>query len=243
MASTGLTKAQIIQAAYENVGRGVELATIGDRILNTILNLLYEAYGWKCLEQLANIAITGGSQTFTLPSDYLRWQTFVLIRSDLNPTDPPNFALQFMEMENYQLLRNPLTTSLAPTHFSLLRKFNNYGNPGVVGYVWPIPTASYTARMLYYYKPAFDTGDNTVPELSDQYTLIDLVTNEFLGLGYTHNVQTKTYHPDLLEKTIARYKKAENDSGIYSHQAQLDKRIFRPHRMGSRRGSWIDVNR
>lgn len=241
MAQTGLTKTQLIQAAYENVGRGSELATIGDRILNTLLNLLYEGYGWKMLEQLSTITLAGGSQTFTLPADYLRFKTFVLVRSDLNAADPPNIPIFWTEFENFQLIPNPLQQG-TPTHFAIYRRFTNLGNPGITGYLHPVPNIGYTARLLYLYKPTFDVADGTVPEFSDQHTLIDLLTNEFLGLGYTNNVQTKTYDPKLLEKTIARYRNMEVDSGIYTQRAQLDKRIFNPQRYG-RTGSWINANR
>jgi hypothetical protein len=241
MPQTGLTKTEIIQAAYENVGRGSELATIGDRMLNTILNLLYEGYTWKVLESLATITFTAGSQTFTIPSDYSSFKTFVLVRSDLNASNPPNTPIHWLEMENFQLIPNPLTPG-PPTHFSLLRKFSNLGNPGVTGYVFPVPNVSYTGRLLYLYKPSFDIADNITPEFSDQHTLIDLLTNEFLGLGYTANITTKTYDPQLLEKTIQRYRNMEVDGGIYSHRAQLDKRFFSPQRYATR-GSWLNVNR
>jgi hypothetical protein len=242
MASTGLTKAQIVLAAQQNVSRGSELDAICDRILNTLLNLLYENYSWRFLESLATITLTAGSQTFTLPADYLRVKTFTIVRSDLNATNPPNTPIAWMEMEDYQNLQSPLTTGI-PQVFTSLRRFTNFGNPGVTGYLYPVPNITYSARMFYLYKPAFDIGDSTVLEFSDQYTLIDLLTNELLGLGYNNNVQTKNYDPKLLEKTIARYRMMEVDSGIYAKRAILDRRFFRPGSNGVRGGSWLNVNR
>lgn len=221
----GYTKSEIITIAEENVNRGTELDTIAEKRLNLILDQLYESYSWLFLskEPPASISLSSGSSTFSVPSDFLSIQTLMLIDNVSNPTFPPNIALTPIKFEAYQQILVPSQTADKPTHYSLNIGYSDSLSPVAVGYIWPIPTRSWTLRMGYFYKPAFDIADGTEPVFHDTKTLVELLTNELRDY-----LQSNRYDPFLMEKIIVRSRRnqASNPFG-FTNRAPLDKALFR----------------
>lgn len=221
----GYTKSEIITIAEENVNRGSELDTIAEKRLNLILDQLYESYSWLFLskEPPASISLSAGSAKFSVPADFLSIQTLMLIDSVSNPTFPPNIPLVPRKFEEYQQILVPTQTADKPQIYSLNIGYSDSLNPVAVGYVWPIPTLSWTLRMAYFYKPAFDIADGAEPQFPDTKTLVELLTNEL----YQY-LQSSRYDPFLLEKIIVRSRRnqASNPFG-FTHRAPLDKTLFK----------------
>ena len=224
----GLTKAGIILAAEQNCARDAGLDTIAGNRLDMILDELYENYTFDFLskEPAATITLTAGSQTWTVPSDYLKFQIMVLVRSDLNASNPPNIVLPKMDFTDFQTIRTPLQTG-TPQKIALNRTFTDVLSPGVTGYIYPVPDITYTARLAYYYKPTYSIGTSIEPAFPDTALLVELLTNALLGMGYGKSELKRKYDPNLMEKVIGRYRRNQVDNGIYPAIAKLDGQIGR----------------
>lgn len=218
-----LTRDAIILAAEQNVQRGAELDTLAGIRLDLILNQIYENYTFDFLskEPPATITLTAGSKTWTVPTDYLKFQTMVLVRTDINATRPPNIQLPKKDFTDYQLIAVPDTPG-SPQIVSINRVFTLDGQVPV-GYVYPVPDRTYTARLSYYYAPTFSIGGSAIPVFPDQKTIVDLLTNEL----YQY-LEDKRYQANLLEFVMTRYRRNQADDGIYPKIARLDKRKFKP---------------
>lgn len=237
----GLTKNNIILAAQQNVGRGTELDTIAGNRLDYILDQIYENYTWEFLSKdpPAVITFTAASQTFTLPSDYLKFINLMLVRSDLNPSNPQNIPLEKYSFAQYQRITNPLQTG-TPQFVAFNRTFTDAGAPGVTGYVWPVPNITYIGRMSYYFKPTYSITGTAEPTYPGTGDLVNLLTNELLGMGYGRAEMRKSFDPDLLEKVMRRRRLNDTDNGMVPLIASKDSRIFRSGRYGrtSRTHTW-----
>jgi len=216
--------ADIILAAEQNVSRGTELDSIAYQKLNLLLSQLYLDYTWPFLSKQppATVTLTSGSTTWTAPSDYLKFNTMVCIRTDINPTNPPHIVLHKIDMEQYFMLRTPGTTG-PPQAVAINSVFTLSGSPNVTGYIYPTPDKDYTCQLLYYFNPAYDIGDTGVPDFPDQNTLVILLTNELYGY-----VKDPRYNEGLLEAVVARYRRNMVDTGQYPQVARLDARRHRP---------------
>jgi len=223
----GLSKDNIVLAAEQNVSRGTELDTIAGTRLDLILDELYENYTWEFLSKdpPATITFSAGSQTWTLPSDYLKFMVLVLVRSDLNAANPSNIPLHKIDFVQYQMLSNPLQQG-TPEVVAINRTFTDVGGSGVAAYVYPVPDIAYTGRLSYYYKPAFSITGATEPTFPDSAMLVELLTNALLGMGYGNRELRRNYDPQLMEKIMGRYRRNQVDNGIYPQRARLDKRLF-----------------
>ena len=221
----GLDKAGIILAAEQNVSRGSELDTIAGTRLDMILDELYENYLSEMLSKNppATITFAAASQTWTLPSDYLKFMVLTLVRSDLNAANPTNIVLPKIDFSDYQQLSNPLAPG-TPQLVSINRIFTDVGGSGCVAYVWPVPNIAYTGRLSYYYKPDYSVSTSTQPTFPDTMLLVELLTNALLGMGYKSS--SRQYDPNLIDKLMTRHRRNQADNGIYPQRAKLDGRKF-----------------
>lgn len=237
----GLSKNNIILAAEINVGRGTELDTIAGVRFDYILDQIYENYTWEFLSKQppATITFTVNSQTWTVPTDYLKFLSLMLVRSDLNASNPLNVPLEKYPFSTYQRIPNPLQTG-TPQLVALNRTFNDLGAPGVTGYVWPVPNQTYTGRLAYYFKPDYSITGTLEPTYPGTGDLVSLLTNELLGMGYGNAEMRKRYDPELLQKVIRQRRLNDSDNGMLPLIAQKDTRIFRSARYGraARTASW-----
>jgi hypothetical protein len=237
----GLSKNNIILAAEQNVGRGTELDTIAENRLDYILDQIYENYTWEYLSKQppATITFTAGSQTWIAPSDYLKFLTLMLVRSDLNASNPLNVPLEKYSFAQFQRIPNPLQTG-TPQLVAINRTFTDVGAPGVTGYVWPIPNITHTGRLAYYFKPDYSITGTVEPTYPGTGDLVNLLTNELLGMGYGNAEMRKRFDPELLEKLMRRKRLNDADNGMVPLIAQKDPRVFRSGRYGrtSRSSTW-----
>jgi hypothetical protein len=237
----GLSKNNIILAAEQNVGRGTELDTIAGNRLDYLLDQIYENYTWEFLSKdpPAVISFATASQTWVVPSDYLKALQMVLVRSDLNSSNPENIPLDLVPFSKYQRIPNPLQQG-TPQLISLNRTFTDVGAPGVTGYVWPVPNITYAGRFAYYFKPTYSITGTAEPAYPGTGDLVNLLTNELLGMGYGRSDMRKMYDPDLLEKVIRRRRLNDGDLGTVPLVAVKDPRIFRSGKYGrtSRTHTW-----
>lgn len=224
----GLSKNAIILAAEQNVSRGTELDTIAGIRLDAILDKLYENYNFEFLTQTpAAVTFTAGSPTWTIPTDYLKFLNMMLVRSDLNASNPYNKPLEKYDFVDYQRLPNPLQTG-EPQFISILRTFTDENSPAMTGYVWPVPNITYTGRITYYRKPTYSISGTAEPTFPGTAILIDLLTNELLGMGYGKGEVPRQYDPALMEKVLRQMRLNAVDNGIAPLVARKDPRVFRP---------------
>ena len=237
----GLSKNNIILAAQQNVSRGTELDTIAGNRLDFVLDQIYENYTWEFLSKQhpATVTLTAASQTWTVPSDYLKFLNMMLVRSDLNASNPQNTPLEKYSFVDYQRLSNPLQTG-TPQLVALNKTYTDVGGPGVTGYVWPVPDITYTARLAYYYKPDYSITGTLEPTFPHTGDLVALLTNELIGMGYGSMEMRRAYDPDLMEKIMRKTRLNETDNGMVPLIARKDTRIFRSGRYGrtSRTSTW-----
>lgn len=237
----GLSKDNIILAAEQNVGRGTELNTIAGTRLDMILDIIYENYTWDLLskEPPATITFSAASQTWTVPTDYLKFMNLMLVRSDLNASNPTNVPLEKYDFAKFQRIPNPQQTG-TPQLIALNRTFTDVGAPGVTGYVWPIPDKAYTGRLAYYFKPTYSIAGTVEPTYPGTGDLVLLLTNELLGMGYGRQDIRGKYDPDLLEKVIRRRRLNDTDNGGLPLIANKDTRVFRNAKYSrtSRTATW-----
>lgn len=219
-----LDKAGIIDLAEEAVSRGSELDTIAENYLDLILSQIYinTTSNYLSKEPLATITFTAGTNLWTVPTDYLKFNTLVLVRTDINPTQPPNIPLHLIDFADFQMLNVP-TVQSTPRFVAINRTVTLDGLV-VQGYCYPTPNVNYTGRMSYFYLPAFNIADAAVPAFPDQKTIVDLLVNELYGY-----LKDPRYQKSLFELILVRYRRNQADMGIYPTIAKLDKRKFRSH--------------
>jgi hypothetical protein len=237
----GLSKANIILLAEQNVSRGTELDTIAGNRLDFLLDQIYENYTWEFLskEPPATVTLTSASKTWTVPSDYLKFLNMMLVRSDLNASNPYNSPLEKIAFIDYQRIPNPEQRG-TPLYVALNRTYTDVGGPGVTGYVWPVPDQNYTTRLAYYYKPDYSISTSVEPTFPHTGDLVHLLTNELIGMGYGSMEMRRGYDPDLLEKIMRKTRLNETDNGMVPLIARKDTRVFRSGRYGrtSRNRTW-----
>lgn len=233
-----MIKSAIVSAAQAAVLHGSELNSVCDDRINLILDQLYESYAWTFLSKdpPATVTLSAGSQTATLPSDFMKIETLMLIDSVSNPTFPPNIPLVPKRWGDFQQILVPTQTADKPQFYALNHGYSDSMSPVSKLYFWPIPTLSWSLRLSYFYKPAFDIADGSEPEFPDTKTLFDLLVNEL----YQY-LKDPRYDRFLMEKIIERSRRnSAQDPYGYTFRAPLSKELFRTNVV---RGNWLDRNR
>lgn len=227
-----LIKSDIVLAAQQNVGRGSELDAICDVRLNLILEQLFENYTWQGMirTDLA-ISLTQGSNTWTVPTNYLKSKFFTVV--DNNDSREVPFV-GFIEIQSLGL--DELGEGI-PQFVAIKRFFSDTGTITLEGYVFPKPNKAYTATITYYHLPTFDRPDNEAVMAWDVKSIVDLLTNELKGLGYGIR-GTGPYNPFLIDQIVIRMRRNESNLGIYPLRARLDGRLFKGTRDRNRRARW-----
>jgi hypothetical protein len=234
--SEGLTRAQIISLAESTVSRGSEIDTVAGQYFDAILSQIHENYVWEWNSaDPVNITLLQGSKTWSVPSDYHKFKIMMVVRTDVNPTQPPNLPLHKIEFHDYQMIRVPDLLAV-PQVVAINRNYNPKDDSGVQGYVWPVPDKNYTARLSYYKTPVYFGANGDVPVFPDQKTLLDLLVNELYGyLGDRRHV------PGAVASFVKQYRLNMEDEGVNPRIANLDKRRFRQMRSRWTPWSWSDT--
>ena len=150
-----LTKSAIVLAAQQNVGRGSELDAICDVRFNLVLEQLFENYTWKSMIRTnSSISLTQGSNTWTVPTDYLKSKFFTVV---------DNNDAREVPFEDYIVLQAMGLDELGegfPQFIAVKRVFSDTGTITLEGYVFPKPNKAYTATLTYHHLPTFDRPDN-----------------------------------------------------------------------------------
>jgi hypothetical protein len=215
-----LTKAQLVLAAQQNVGRSTELDAICDLRLNLIINELYENYTWPNMLKInSSITLSQSLNTWTVPTDYIKAEVLTFV--DNNKT----FELPMIPYADLQLRGIAETSEGTPKYVSILRTIGDTGAITLTGYVWPKPNKAYTATLSYYRFPLFDAGDADTPMVFDMMSLLNLLTNELRGMGY-NRPGAAPYDQFLIDKIVGKMRRNLADQGIYPTRARLDSRTF-----------------
>jgi len=228
--SHSLTKAQIVTAAQENVGRGSELDAICDVRINLILEEIYESYVHEQqLKTDTTLSFAADATTFTVPTDYIKIKLLKIVDVASNSQQPPTKILEIVPYEDLQSIGVPDAPGI-PRLASIIRTLDTTGEPTLSGFIYPKTDKAYTSvTMLYYFDPSFDTADGESVRFFNSSTIVDLLTNYLKGMGYNREGGVP-YNPNLLEFIIKKTRRNMADMGIYPTIAKLDRRIFRGRR-------------
>lgn len=213
-----MTRGEIITEALQ-LGGNPGLTTRAQNFLNLFLDHLYRVFDWDFL--LKEASISGSSYTFTLPADYGR-----VLSVSLDAVGSTAIGLEPLIQASYPDLwqrtrvdnANGTRTSSAPTHFAI-----SPTTPS--GIVWPVPSNSWTGKMLYYHIPAELTSDGEYPVFPHSLALVNAVTN------YVESYERESLQiliERAADEVLKKYANAHFDEGRAGHMSVgMDPNVFR----------------
>lgn len=223
-----LTCAQVVTRAVTDAAVPNYKVQAGQK-LQLILDELAALYDWDILRTLTTIAVSSGTNQYSLPQDYLR------ARKAFYYINGQEINVSFIPREQWvQLFQGPGNTTYPTWACSDLSPLQSDPATQPQIYLWPTPAQSITLNLLYFKQsPTYTSPENSasVPWFPYQNYLIKRLTADLM------NSSADGRKGQLLsecEAFLNKYGVLANDEEDFAVTIKKDPRRFRQGTLDAR---------
>lgn len=210
----GLSAAQLCTRAAGMAGVTGFTAQAGD-FLNAALASLARNWDFDILRKTATINVVSGTNSYSLPTDYLRG------RNQFYTISGFNYVIKEIPLDKFDSLPPAQGTNNNPYWWA------TDINPAVsLLYLYPTPNLGFTLNFRYQSLPADISNpqsSSTIPWMPDTRYLLYQVCADLMG--YTGDARQGEYLK-VAEDELQKYMKMYNDDEGYARTLQFDSQYF-----------------